>query len=151
MTTHIPTIPELRSYPCFDALPEGCLAHFIRENDSDPLLRMGEIVVIDPHQRDYIDSELFLIEWRSRAGARQIVMPERRRRGQFDPVDHLPPIYVSSCAIKPMPGADKKVSFGRVRWVDGPYSPEQLATLFLGRVLGILQPAFDDTTLLRVN
>lgn len=146
-----PIMPELRAYPCFDTLPAGCFAHFIGDKNSEPLLCLGEIVVIDPSQRDYVESELFLIEWQSRPGARELVMPKHRKRGRYDPVDQLTPLYVSSFAAEPLRTLDGEVMTLAVRWADGPYSPDQLASMFLGRVIGILQPAFDETTMRRAN
>ena len=152
MATPHPIMPGLRAYPCFDTLPAGCFAHVIGEETSETIVRLGEIVVIDPSQREYVDSELFLIEWRSRAPTprRSLGMPRHRNRLSGDPVDQPTPIYVSTVAPEPICALDGSVMLS-MRWADGPYLPEQLENLFLGRVVGILQPTFEETSLRRAN
>lgn len=135
------TTPELRAYPIFEKLPEGCFAHPVSDDDNWPILRAGEFVVVDPNQTEPVLRELFVVNWSN--GTRRVA--ETRKWGSWDGIAigglrrrKLMTLAGGECG-EPM------------LWNDGPYPPEHLREKLAGRVIGILEPSFDETRLRRVN
>ena len=133
--------PDLRAFPVFDRLFDGLAAHPVTDDDNWPILTAGEFVVIDPAQRDPDVGELFVIQWDSgrRAIVEAILVGSARK------------LAVASLRREPalaMAGTDERQA---PRYYDGPYPAEILKQKIVGRVVGILQPSFDETMLRRCN
>jgi hypothetical protein len=57
-----PQQPDLRAFVLYDRLPVGCTAYPVNDNRNAPHLRVGDIAVIDPSDRDPAAGELFVID-----------------------------------------------------------------------------------------
>lgn len=154
--------PELRAYPVFDKLPKGCIMFPVVGEAAWPVLRHGEIVVVDTTQRDPIHGELFIIEFGKESGR-----PSKHLVETFGRILNLVTDGVAKPSLGWMVGAYNRpktaeearlwVDQGRANvFCDGPYASEgrnagYLPSKLTGRVIGILEPSFDETSLRRVN
>lgn len=150
--------PELRAYPIFDMLPPGCEAVPVTNHDSYPILRPGDFVVVDTAQRDPEHRELFVVQWTG--GQRQIV-ETYLQAGRYGQGAEMKDGYAWWLGAYRRPRSHEQL----VAWlkagrsggfVDGPYASEgerskYLPTKLVGRVVGILEPAFDESSLRSVN
>lgn len=129
--------PALR---VFDAVPAGHCVHAELSQRSLPLLRPGEVAVVDEDQTLPIDGELFLIEYsRSTSPTRQIVQLWRRQRGdKFE--------WWAGAYNRPRSAEEAERARQRTRMVtcvDGPYPDLEeengwyLPSLLIGRVVGL--------------
>jgi hypothetical protein len=154
MSALVPQQPNLRAFVVFDELPAGCIAFPIVNQDSDPLLRPGDVAVIDTNDRR-ADADLFLIEWgrSSPAGPRRVLIELYPKRGRYgvsamEGSKWYAGAYArprtAEAAVAAIIAGDKKCS----TFVDGPYDLEgerngdYLPSLLIGRVVGILEPRF---------
>lgn len=148
-----PQQPELRPFIVYDRMPAGCIASVITNDDTAPLLRPGEVGLIDPSQREPVTDELFLIQWDS--GTRSIVEAIPRTL-HLAAVDDRPAhdALVWFVAVYNRPKTPEQVAAWRkakriIRTVDGPYATEgphagYLQSKIVGRVVGILAPCFEE-------
>ena len=161
--------PELRAYPCYDRLPRGCVMFPVADDAAWPIFRPGEVVVIDPRQRDPIHGELFVIEYGkgSNDPRRGLVETFLRagRYGKATPDGYsLAEFEETSCwhtgAYNRPRSAEEGMQWLRAgrrgSFVDGPVGQDARGLAYMrqrlvGRVIGILQPKFDETRLRKVN
>lgn len=130
--------PELRSFIVYSSVPVGCIAMLVPDARSMPHVRPGECVIIDVADREPSNGEMFVIEWIN--GERQVI--ETRLR----PVRIVEPD--GQCIDTHRWWTEWQMTMRRVdgtlaetmRWSDGPYSGELLASKLVGRVIGILEP-----------
>lgn len=154
MNALVPQQPNLRAFVVFDELPAGCIAFPIVNQDSDPLLRPGDVAVIDTNDRRP-DADLFLIEWGrgNPIGPRRVLVELYPKRGRYgSPAAEGSKWYAGAyarprsheAALAAIISGDRKCS----TFVDGPYDTEDqpngwyLPSLLIGRVVGILEPRF---------
>lgn len=123
--------PDLRAFIVLPRLPEGCLSFIVPDDRAEPHLHAGDIAIVDPDDREPDHGDLFLIQFNG--GRQQVVEIRRHPRlaGFWSP--HW------GMTIQTLDGRHMKV----VGWSDGPYSTDHMREKLIGRVVGILQPAFD--------
>ncbi len=124
----VPQQPDLRSFICYDRLPAGFAAYPVMDNRSAPHLQIGDVAIIDPHDTTPFEGELFLMH--EGMGSDRFIINETFTRGRI-------PGWCVGPVAQPSFMAGKKG-----RWCDFPLSTEVLEQKLLGRVVGILQPAF---------
>ena len=150
----VPQQPNLRAFVVFNELPAGCIAFPIVNEHSDPLLRPGDIAVIDTNDRR-ADHDLFLIEWgrNSPCGPTRYLVELFPVHGLFGSPARECMKWKAGAYARPrtaeaayaaiVNGSRKCSTF-----VDGPYDAEDqengwyLPSLLIGRVVGILEPRF---------
>jgi len=133
-----------RAVAVFETLPAGCIAFTVADSDCAPLLRPGDVAVVDPADRALDDGELYLYRF-GRGTARpsqriqQISLgaplrsdPDRERWfvGPYDRPRSRDEVLTSAAA-------------GRLVVCDGPFTGTGLEFLqggIVGRVVGILAP-----------
>lgn len=141
MSAATPQQPGLRAFVVYDRALSYHLPFPVTNDDTAPLLHHGDTVLVDTRQRDPISKELFLIEWLS--GQRQIVLCWHPRCKPDHPIAKLfnvgrykpDPRLAEWCP----PNGDEPL-----RWADGPYSATALAQKLIGRVVGLLEPRFEE-------
>lgn len=127
--------PGLRAFVCYNELPAGLAAYPVMDNRSAPHLNVGDIAIIDPHDTTPFEGELFLMH--EGMGSERFIINETFTRERIPgwcvgPVAQ--PSWMSD--VPCVPGCPPS------RWCDFPYRTEVLEQKLLGRVVGILQPAF---------
>jgi hypothetical protein len=139
MANHTAQQPGLRSFIVYGELPEGCLAMEVMDNKGRPHVRKGEIVVIDPSQREPINGDMFVVEWLN--GDRQVV-ETRTQNLKVHPRDGSPPEFRDcwfaewQATITNLAGTEATTH----RWGDGPYNEQGMQDKIVGRVVGIYEP-----------
>lgn len=124
-----PQQPGLRSFIVYDELPAGLAAYPVMSSDCEPHLHFGEMAIIDPNDCEPMDGELFLCLFDGGRGPRFIET-------------FLNPKIPGWCV-----GTIQQPAFAKEfggRWCDFPYRSEVLSRKLMGRVVGILQPAFSE-------
>lgn len=127
----------LRALDVYGATPAGCIVHMARDDKDAPHIRAGEWVVVDPSDRDPVRGELFLIEWNG--GSRNVMQAVTRRYGHiwnghgehFHDVDRW----------------NLKSIGHSLSLCEGPLDEKHLREKIVGRILGLFEPAFDETKL----
>jgi hypothetical protein len=155
-----PQQPELRAFIVYKHLPEGCIAFPITTDDSVPHLRKGDIAVVDTGDREGAERELFVIEYgrtSPRGPTRHVVelftkqhtgSGGREFLGWWAGAYNRPRSREEFLARAPRTG----IVSG---FVDGPYAhrdyphpgdpqADYLPSLLVGRVVGILEPSFEE-------
>lgn len=148
-----PQQPDLRAFILYDRIPAGCIAFPITDDDSAPLLRAGDVALIDTTDRDPAEHELFGIQWN--CGARSIVelwaLPGRYSSGPNGEM-----IDSRGWWAGPYNRPRSRQALASTYWArrpvpcsDGPYASEgpnagYLPSKLLGRVVGILEPRFEE-------
>ena len=112
-----PFTVDNRAVPVFGTLPAGCTAFTVADNDCAPLLRPGDVAVVDLTDRALDDGELYLY---------------RFGRGTARPSQRIQQISLGA-SLRSDPGCE--------RWFVGPYArprsrDEVLASAAAGTVLG---------------
>lgn len=149
---------SILGYPVYDRTPDGCIVHLIGDDDSFPILRAGDFVVVDKNQCEPDHAELFLMEY-ERAYEKVLVVKQLNRRlitwsnkpasdGWWAVAYNRPRTKEQAEALV--------ASRGVIRCADGPYrgdgeSYEYLKSKIVGKVVGIFQSDFDETRLVKVN
>lgn len=123
--------PDLRAYIVLPRLPEGCLSFIVPDDRAEPHLHAGDIAIIDPDDREPDHGDLFLIEFN---GGRRQVADIRRH-------PHMREAW-SACWQMPMRSIDG--ASRSMPWHDGPYPTRTMREKLVGRVVGILQPAYEE-------
>lgn len=135
---------ENRAVAVFDMLPFGCIAFIVADSECAPMLRPGDVAVIDPRDRQLDDGELYLYEYgRGTPAARQQIQqialgaplkssPERER-------------WFIGPYARPRTSQDlaRAAKAGVMVMCDGPFFGSGLDYLragITGRVVGILAP-----------
>lgn len=143
--------PDLRSFIVCDRLPEACLSYLVADHQNDPHLRPGDVVIIDPEDREPCMGELFLI---ARAdGSRDIVETwSQQLRAGSGPngkmIDTTCWFVAGSARARTNAEVEDRIEHGAfVGWADGPYATEgpragSLQKRLIGKVVGILEPSF---------
>lgn len=155
-TVLTPQQPELRPFVVYDRTPAGCMPFLIANDDTAPLLRPGDVVLIDTRQREPIHRELFVIDYQSG--------PKRLRRNVVELFSKVGRFgggklgehreraaWYLGAYNRPRSAAEGEqwVRQGRpLRMVDGPLVADHppavkyLRNQLIGLVVGILQPRF---------
>ena len=144
----VPVIDLGRELQVFDALPPRCIAHMVEDGGCLPKLRPGEVVVVDPRQREVRSGAVVLVQWRPDAMRRSLLQTNYRRfGGRWRPVDGgkwksrawmVDPINRATSVAD----LDHRIAAGHATYLsDGPYTRERLKEATVGRVIGILTPA----------
>ena len=154
-----PMQPELRAFIVYNQLPAGCIAFPITTDNSEPHLRKGDIAVVDTREREGVEHELFVIEWGRNApcGPERCVVElwtkEYTRPGGAKALGWWAGAY-NRPRTREAFMAQK--SGGIITGViDGPYAhrdfphpgdpnADYLTSLLIGRVVGILEPTFEE-------
>lgn len=132
--------PGLRAYIILPRLPEGCASSIVPDDRAEPHLHAGDVAVIDPDDRTPDHGDLFLVQWTD--GRQQIVETRRfKNSGAIVGWDGVTE-YWQLCWSMKMWSVDGSASRA-MRWADGPYSTEHVASKIVGRVVAIVQPAFE--------
>lgn len=140
MGVHFAQQPGLPAFIVLPRLPEGCASFIVPDNRNEPHLHVGDVAVIDPDDRTPDHGDLFLVQWND--GHKQIV--ETRRFSRPDSIVGWDGVteYWQLCWDMEMRSVDGEAS-RTTRWADGPYSTDNTRQKILGRVVAILQPAFE--------
>lgn len=125
-----PQQPGLRPFIVYNELPLGLAAYPVMDDKNDPLLRLGEMVIVDPHDCEPSEHELFLIQWDSDPTPRVVE------------TWMMPKLNCWCVGYVKQPGWVE----GMGRWCDWGYKTEALSARLLGRVVGILEPVFAEQT-----
>jgi len=143
---HAAADPPPGALKLFDAVPRGCLVHVAADGSAEPLIRVGEIVIVDPSDRRFVEVPgLFLICWASRG-------PERYATRRFSfalrevhpgrpPNDDL---WWASPYNRPRSRAAAERDLAMARSIavsDGPLSAVDMIDQIVGRVVGIYAPS----------
>lgn len=144
--------PDLRAFIMYDTAPRGWIPHLITDDEAAPILRPGDVVLIDPTQRDPIHRELFVIDYgRGQPGASRNVVEmkcqdhtdgRREFRGWWSHPYNRPRSRDESRRWI----EERR----RIRFSDGPIdagNPDgmlYLRTKLVGRVVGLLSPSFTE-------
>ena len=133
------------SYPIFDQLPAGCFAHIVADDSCDAEFRVGEIVIVDPSQSAQEIDHHYLIEWGN--GKRSVI-----ELFQLGPIEKpcVGGARRRPFAVPIVPGTASEVPVPH-RWFDGWYNPEYLGERLKGRIVGFLEPEFDEALLREVS
>lgn len=131
--------PDLRAYIVLPKVPEDCLSFMVPDDRMEPFLHAGDIAIIDPADREPDQGDLFLIQWND--GGRQVVEIKRHPKPENIVGWDGTTDYWQACWGMTMRslGGENEVT---MRWGDGPYSTFHLTDKLVGRVVGLLQPAF---------
>lgn len=128
--------PGLRSFIIYTQLPDGCFAHEVEDNRSEPHLRNTEFAIIDPNDAAPLHGDLFLIEF---SGGRRSIVELRSEDMIASDGERL----LAWTAYWQMEMASASGETIRTsRWGDGPYREADIALKLVGRVVGILEPDF---------
>lgn len=152
MSALVPQQPTLRAFVVFDTLPAGCIPFLVTDERTAPLLRPGDVAVIDTSERSPAEHELSLIRWND--GRTTIVeawtQPGRYGCGPNGEMIDTRCWYVAAYD-RPRTNAHwcEAIEARPLRWgfADGPYATEgphagALSRKLVGRVVGILEPRF---------
>jgi hypothetical protein len=155
-----PQQPGLRAFIVYKHLPAGCIAFPITTNDSVPHLRKGDIAVVDTQDREGAERELFVIEWGRNAprGPKRFVV-ELWTRLMTRPGGEKFVGWWAGAYSRPRSHEEAMARAQRTGiisgLVDGPYAhrdyphpgdpqADYLPSLLIGRVVGILEPSFEE-------
>ena len=139
--------PEL-SLEVFDSIPAWAIAHAADDNSAAPLIRYGEVVVVESNgQAGWYpadDGSLFLIEYVSPPPLSTLKY-ERRTRAIVETrrSNRDPDKWYAAPRVAPrtLEAGQKQIRQTGILWgVDGPYTEEQLIDRLIGRVVGIYRP-----------
>lgn len=129
----------------FDTVPPGHLVHHASDDGAAPLIRAGEIAVIDPNVCDFFREEggLYLICWGRRLqekyGRAQLRFALHEVHRSKHNHEHR---YASPTGrARSKEEAVRQALTGRIRLSDGPYSEQAMADVVIGRVVGIYAPS----------
>lgn len=136
--------------PCalklFDDVPRGCLVHHASDDSAAPLIRAGEIAIVDPSDRRFVEVPgLFLICWASRGperyATRRFSFALREVHAGRPPNDDL---WWASPYNRPRSRAavERDLSLSRsIAVSDGLLSAVDMIDQVVGRVIGIYAPS----------
>jgi hypothetical protein len=130
----------------FDSVPPWAVVHAARDDTTAPLIRKGEVAVVDSDgQTGWLPEHdgLFLVEYVTPAHGhfgrerrtRAIVQTRKSNRG--DGTWYAAPYSAPRSSEE----AERELRRGRLTCVDGPYpDAETLADKLIGRVVGLYRP-----------
>ena len=160
MDTKLSTLPEYRALMMYDHLPDGCTSFMCADDYSLPHIRPGEFVVVDTTDRTPRDGEVYVIHWSS--GRRNICQARRTK-----PMQHRSPGETAWKTDRLWTVGSLKRIMGRAAiegwleeateitrrtgviqqfpgWSDGWFGDDHLESKFLGCVIGLYAPAFEE-------
>lgn len=143
---HAAADPPPGALKLFDAVPRGCLVHAAADGAAEPLIRAGEIAIVDPFDRRFVEVPgLFLICWASRGperyATRRFSFALREVHAGRPPNDDL---WWASPYNRPRSRAavERDLSLSRsIAASDGPLSAVDMIDQVVGRVVGIYAPS----------
>jgi hypothetical protein len=136
--TSLPARQTLRAFEIFNRLPEGCQIHIQHNDMHAPHLRVGELAVIDPGDREPVNGELYLLQQSQGPIIWQVIL-----RG--DAVG----LYPLDRPTSPEQAREWLLSGRPLYSGDGFLKAEYLPEMMLGRVIGIYHAAgFDPAALI---
>lgn len=121
--------PGLRSFIVFEEVPAGCAAYPVMSGDCEPHLHVGEMAIVDLQDCEPMEGELFLCMFTSGCGPRF--------------VETFTNAKLKGWCVGPIQQPAFAREFGG-RWCDFGLPRDVLARKLLGRVVGILEPAFSE-------
>lgn len=123
----------------YDRLPEDCIAFEVKDNRIAPHLRAGDFAVIDTSDRAPMHGELFVLQWND--GSQQVVeIAKHAKPENIVGWDGIADYWNAHWRMTMQtPGQGTSLS---MRWGDGPYREDGIASKLIGRVVGIYQPDF---------
>lgn len=126
--------PGLRPFIIYDRLPAGHAAYVVPDNRQLPHLRAGEWVIVDTSDRTPTHGDLFVIQWQTGGGPMIVEAGWNAKYGYW--------MVGSRCNRFNRGTGNLPVSEGMISG-DFPYRTDQLEDRFLGRIVGILEAAFE--------
>lgn len=145
MTT--PMQPDLKAFIVFDRPPAGCIPFVVNNDDTAPLLRLGDIALVDTTDRD-LAPDLFAVRSLDGSVALRELWPmsvDFHLNGTVEPGRG----WFLAAYNRPRSEAEWRAAFDRGSrisggFADGPYSEtgrsaSALSARIVGRVIGILQ------------
>lgn len=147
-----PQQPGLRPFIVYDCLPAGCIAFPVTDGRAEPLLRPGDIAVVDASDKIPAEGELFVIEWgRPYNPHRRLVEMWTR---EFHGADGKPFTgWMVGAYNRPrtyQAAMEEARRTGVLRGgLDGPYRTDgeqaaYLPSILVGKVIGTLEPRFEE-------
>ncbi|MFK8251759.1 hypothetical protein [Ancylobacter terrae] len=124
--------PELRLLEEMPRIPPGCMTFLVQDEAFEPHLHRGEFAVVDLADHRPAPDEMFLIGYRSPLLATDLAVRlcvARRSR-------HRPDARPSWWAVHQMPDSRRDVP----SCSEGPLSADGLASMLIGRVIGVFVP-----------
>ncbi len=121
-----------RILPVLSELPAGCMPFVVRDAGSEPLLRMGDCVAIDPDDCEPEIGAIFLRKVGYHRSESRLSLWEIIGTGRQDRTWWAAPVRRSRTP-------ESAVRNGQpVGWADGPFPLDYIRKSFWGRVTGIL-------------
>ncbi len=130
-----PPQPGLRPFIIYDTLPDGMATHFVTDGRNEPMLRSGEVLVIDPSDCDPMHGELFAVQWKS-GKLPSVELTTWLDRKDCWAIGGIQPAFVAERAGATAIPACYVGDYG--------YRTEYMREVILGRVIGILEPSFSE-------
>lgn len=126
--------PAPADLPLMSEAPEGCLEHYVRDATNYPVLREGDIALIDIGKTELTNGALVALKWKSDDCS--LLQTNYRKMGLTGPVWAVDPLN-----RPPGPGMmERRQKHTRILYAsDGPYTAEMLQEKIVGTVIGILQ------------
>lgn len=124
--------PGLPAFVVYDRLPEGCVAYPVTNDDHLPLLRAGEIVIVDPEDREPQNGEFFVVDWGGLHSRPKVIETYNHKPGRW------------SAGARHRGWNAAALGWGNIGdFVGDAYLvPEHLSARIKGKVVGILEPMF---------
>jgi hypothetical protein len=154
-----PQQPDLRAFIVYDHAPAGCVPYLITNHDSAPLLRPGDVALIDTAQCDPAHGDLFVIEYGKGSPHPQkhvvevMLRPRRYGCGSDRPGEYYDGVaWYTGAFVRPrsyeeyMARVENGTASNGGCMIDGPVSDDEEGNAYMrdrpvGRVVGILQAA----------
>jgi len=123
--------PGLKPFIVYDQVPAGLAAYPVTNNHHAPLLRAGDWVIYDPTDREAVHGELYVLRWQSGDRIPQVVEVGLQKEDRW------------AVGARHRGVNAKELVFGNIGEIvgDSGYRAAQLTERFLGRVVGLLEPA----------
>lgn len=130
-----------QAFPIFESLPPGCTIWPVQGTRHEPHLHEGEWAVVDCNDRTISHGEVYLLRQGRGATIWQVCNEtEAQRQSRCDPSGRcvwLKPLDNPRSAEDAM----RRVMAGRrVHMSDGPAQADWIASLIIGRVVGMYEP-----------
>ncbi|MFM2278862.1 MAG: hypothetical protein RLZZ444_1093 [Pseudomonadota bacterium] len=126
----------------FGQLPDGFLAFAIPDRSCEPLIRRGEVAVVDPEDREVVDGALFLMRYVGGAGGQgraslRVLEGFARPVENFSGVICRPPAFYFVAHNRARPGRPGPFAPADGPYHIGPTHDDLTIPSVVGRVVGI--------------
>lgn len=165
--------PELRALMMFPTLPQDHMTFPVENDDFYPHLRRGELAVVDLQDRQPANRELFLIGYESPrlGGGHSYAICQTRGKMAYFGVPEGCKDCTPGFTGKPRSGFEPEMCWhiahwlppedpeeykatlraGLVRIIDGPLRTKGLASMLVGRIVGVFSPARKASSMRRIG